>query len=139
MKEFKGKKIGMSQVFDDQGNVVPVTLIKLDSTPEGLQPDTPITISGVSKGKGFTGVMKRWGFKGLPATHGHPHQRKAGSIGGTTTPGRVFKGKKMAGRAGGQRVTERGHKIVEVDGEERIVKISGALPGAKKSEVVLKL
>jgi ribosomal protein L3 len=139
MNELKGKKIGMSQVFNKDDHVVPVTLVKLDAWSEALKPGVLVTVTGTAKGKGFAGVIKRWGFKGLPATHGHPHQRKAGSIGGTTTPGRVYKGKKMAGRMGRQKVTERGHEVVELDEAEKIVKISGALPGPPKSVVVLKL
>lgn len=139
MKEIKGKKIEMSQMFDDHGRVVPVTLVKVESWSDKLKPETPVTVVGTSKGKGFAGVMKRWGFAGGPATHGQSDRARApGSIGGTTTPGRVYKGKKMAGRKGGDRVTVKGLKIIEADEKEKIVKVSGAIPGARNSEVVLK-
>lgn len=139
-KEIKGKKIEMSQVFDEKGQVVPVTSIKIDDWSERLKPETEITVIGTSKGKGFAGVMKRWGFKGGPATHGQSdRQRAPGSIGGTTTPGRVYKGKKMAGRMGGERTTVKGLKIIEADKEKQVVKVSGAVPGARNSEVVLKI
>ena len=140
MNKIIGKKVEMSQVFDEQGRVVPVTLVKIEEWSEKLKPGTPVVIVGTSKGKGFAGVMKRWGFHGGPATHGQSDRARApGSIGGGTTPGRVYKGKKMPGRMGGDRATVKGLKIVEVDKKEKIVKVSGAVPGARNSEVVLKL
>ncbi len=140
MKEIKGKKIEMSQVFDEKGRVVPVTSIKVEEWSEKLKPETAVVVTGTSKGRGFAGVMKRWGFHGGPATHGQSDRARApGSIGGTTTPGRVYKGKKMPGRMGGKRVTVKGLKIVEADEKEKIVKVSGAVPGARNSKVVLKL
>jgi len=140
VKELKGKKIEMSQVFDQEGRVVPVTLVKVEEWSDKLKPETPVTLVGTSKGKGFTGVMKRWGFSGGPATHGQSDRARApGSIGGTTTPGRVYKGKRMAGRKGGDRVTIKGLRIVEADEKEKVVKVSGAIPGARNSEVVLKI
>lgn len=139
-KEVKGKKIEMSQVFDETGRVVPVALVEIEEWSEELKPDIPVVVVGTSKGKGFAGVMKRWGFKGGPATHGQSDRARApGSIGGTTTPGRVYKGKKMAGRMGGDKVTIKGLKIVAVDEKEKIVKISGPIPGARNSKVVLKI
>lgn len=140
MKEIKGRKIEMSQVFDEKGRVVPVTSIKIEEWSGKLKPETVVVVTGTSKGKGFAGVMKRWGFKGGPATHGQSdRQRAPGSIGGTTTPGRVYKGKKMPGRMGGKRTTVKGLKIVEADKEKKVVKVSGAVPGARNSEVVLKI
>ncbi len=140
VKEIRGKKIEMSQVFDKEGRVVPVTLVKVDDWSEKLKPEASVMIVGTSKGKGFAGVVKRWHFKGGPATHGQSDRERApGSIGSTTTPGRVYKGKKMAGRMGRERVTVKGLKIVEVDEKEKIVKVSGAIPGARNSEVVLKV
>jgi len=139
-KEIKGKKLEMSQVFDEKGQVVPVTLIKLESWLESLKPETPVVITGTSKGRGFAGVMKRWGFAGGPKTHGQSDRARApGSIGGTTTPGRVYKGKKMPGRMGGKKVTIKGLKIVEADKDKKIVKVSGAIPGARNSKVILKI
>lgn len=89
-----------------------------------------VKISGTSKGKGFQGVVKRHNFKGGPRTHGQSHgERAPGSIGMTTTPGRVFKGKRMAGRMGNKRVTIKGLEVVEVKEDGIIVK--GLLPGYK--------
>jgi len=130
----------MSQVFDEKGRVVPVTQVKVEEWSEKLKPEAPVIVTGTSKGKGFAGVVKRWHFKGGPATHGQSdRQRAPGAIGSTTTPGRVYRGKKMAGRMGHERVTVKGLKIVAVDEKEKIVKISGAVPGARNSRVVLKL
>jgi large subunit ribosomal protein L3 len=89
-----------------------------------------VKISGKSKGKGFAGVLKRHGFAGGPRTHGQSDRERApGSIGQTTTPGRVYKGKRMAGRMGGERVTVKNLKVVEV-GDDYLV-VSGLVPGAK--------
>lgn len=91
-----------------------------------------VKVSGVSKGKGFAGVVKRWGFKGGPRTHGQSDRERApGSIGQTTTPGRVFKGKKMAGRMGGDKKTVRGLKVMQIDKEKNLLVLSGLIPGAK--------
>jgi len=89
-----------------------------------------VNISGISKGKGFQGVVKRHHFKGGPRTHGQSdRERGPGSIGQTTTPGRVYKGKRMAGRMGGDRVTVKNLKVVEVREDGLLVK--GLVPGAK--------
>jgi large subunit ribosomal protein L3 len=89
-----------------------------------------VKVAGKSKGKGFAGVVKRHGFAGGPRTHGQSDRERApGSIGQTTTPGRVYKGKRMAGRMGGERVTLKNLKMVEV-GDDYLV-VSGLVPGAK--------
>ena len=89
-----------------------------------------VKVSGISKGKGFAGVVKRWGFSGGPKTHGQGDKhRSPGSIGQGTTPGRVFKGKKMAGRMGGQRTTVSGLKVINIDKEQGILVVSGLAPG----------
>ena len=89
-----------------------------------------IQVTGTSKGKGFAGVVKRWGFAGGPRTHGQSDRERApGSIGQTTTPGRVFKGKKMAGRMGGERVTLKNLQVVSVNPETNEIDISGPVPG----------
>ena len=130
----------MSQVFDEGDKVVPVTLVKVEEWSEKLKPEASVIITGTSKGKGFAGVMKRWGFHGGPATHGQSDRARApGSIGGGTDPGRVFLGKKMPGRMGGKRTTVKGLKVVEADKDKKIVKISGAVPGARNSKVIIKL
>lgn len=186
-----GKKIGMTQVFDEEGNVIPVTLVEAGPCyvtqiktkegkdgydaiqigfervkekkvtksrrkkpfrylrefridPSGYKVGDEITVaifkegekvkvSGISKGKGFAGVVKRWGFHGKDATHGTKHEERAPGAIGATTPHRVLKGKKMAGRLGGERVTVKNLKIVAIDKEKNILAISGALPGPKNS------
>lgn len=100
-------------------------------------PGDLVKATGISKGKGFAGVVKRWHFAGGPRTHGQSDRERApGSIGQTTTPGRVYKGKKMAGRMGGERSTARNLIVLSVkdDGE---VKLSGPIPGNKKGLVLL--
>lgn len=190
MKSILGEKIGMSQIFDKEGNVVPVTLVRV--TPNTvLQPRTKdkdgyeavqvgmgerkqknikkpqqghfkdlgnfrhvkefragenlergakidvsvfsegdvVKVSGISKAKGFQGVVKRHGFHGAPATHGTKHaHREPGSI-GATWPQRVIKGMRMAGRMGGVRITTKGLKIAKVDAENNLLVIKGAVPG----------
>jgi large subunit ribosomal protein L3 len=91
-----------------------------------------LDVVGTSKGKGFAGHMKRHGFAGVGASHGqHRNHRKPGSIGATTTPGRVFKGTRMAGRMGSDRVTTLNLKLHAVDAEKGLLMIKGAIPGPK--------
>ncbi len=97
-----------------------------------------ITVTGTSKGKGFAGVVKRYNFSGLPATHGHSGLRIPGSIGQGTTPGRVWKGKKMPGRMGGDTITVLGLTIVAIDSEKGEILISGSVPGSLGSLLVIK-
>lgn len=194
MKFILGKKIGMTQLFDEYGQIVPVTLIKagpcqvvqvktkekdgyyavqigFDTVKDksvakpqkghfkkakleknyrylkefktdqlkigdkinldNFYPGEIVKVSGISKGKGFQGVVKRHGFKGSPASHGTKHTLRApGSI-GSAFPQRVFKGKKMAGRMGSDRVSIKGLEIAEVDKKDNILAIKGALPGRK--------
>jgi large subunit ribosomal protein L3 len=90
-----------------------------------------VDVVGTSKGKGFAGVMKRHNFKGVSASHGsHRNHRKPGSIGASSTPSRVFKGMRMAGRMGGDRVTVLNLKVHAVDAEKNLILIKGAVPGA---------
>lgn len=177
-----GKKIEMSQVFDEQGRVTPVTILevgpckivqiknngviaqigfgekkgrprylkevtavskeieegKVVSISEVFKSGDKVIVTGISKGKGFAGVVKRWGFAGGPATHGQSDRLRApGSI-GTQSKGRVWKGKKMAGRMGGEKVTVKGLEIVEVDEKNNLVKVKGAIPGARNSVVLVR-
>lgn len=98
-----------------------------------------VKVTGWAKGKGFTGVVKRWGFKGGPRTHGQSDRERApGSIGQTTRLGRVFKGKKMAGRAGGQKVTISGLVITGLDEKNNLLEIKGLLPGPKNGFLIIK-
>ncbi|MDR4505274.1 MAG: 50S ribosomal protein L3 [Candidatus Scalindua sp.] len=198
-----GKKIGMSQVYNDKGDVVPITLIeagpcdilqikteqndgyaaiqmgfeekkeknatkaeighckKAKMTPKRFIRELSVSlgdqyeigqrltvsifegvdkldISGTSKGKGFAGVMKRWGFRGGPATHGSTNHRGPGSIGAGTDPGRVLKGRKMAGRMGGVRATIKNIEVVKIDKDNNIICVKGAVPGPKGGYVTLK-
>jgi len=182
-----GKKLGMSQIFDKENRIIPVTVIeagpcfitqikdekkdnykaiqigfeelkkkKLGKSKNGkpyrylkefriyndieskigdkitvnvFKQDDKVKISSKSKGKGFQGVVKRHGFSGGPASHGHRHVLRApGSI-GSAFPQKVFKGKKMAGRAGGDRVTVRNLKVVDIDFENNLVVVRGAVSG----------
>jgi len=197
VKGVLGEKLGMTQVWDDNNKVIPVTVVKAGPcvvtqvrTPDsdgyaavqiafgaidprkvnkpatghfekaGVTPrrhlveirtddaseyvlgqeisaDTfevgqMVDIVGTTKGKGFAGVMKRHGFHGLRATHGVQRKhRSPGSIGGCSTPGRVFKGMKMAGRMGGERQTTLNLRIQGVDVERGLILVKGAVPGPK--------
>jgi len=98
-----------------------------------------VQVTGVSKGKGFAGVVKRHHFKGGPRTHGQSDRERApGSIGQTTTPGRVYKGKRMAGRMGGGRVTLKNLKVVNIDSDKNVLIISGLVPGGRNSLLMIK-
>lgn len=96
-----------------------------------------VSITAVSKGKGYAGVMKRHGFAGWPQSHGHSHQRRPGSI-GAQQPQRVPKGKKMAGRMGHRQVTIKGARILEIDDNRNLLVISGPIPGPARSRVLIK-
>ncbi len=204
MKGILGKKVGMTQIFNEEGNVIPVTLIEAGpcyitqkKTPEkdgysavqlGFEEvsekrvtkpqaghlkksDVPmlkylrefrvkdhselklgqvidasvfeagdlVDVVGVSKGKGFAGVVKRHGFAGGMKTHGQSDRHRApGSIGAGTTPGHVFKGMRMPGRMGGERVTVSNLEVVIVDAERNLLAVKGPVPGAKKGLLVVK-
>lgn len=173
MKMILGQKLGMSQVFMTDGNVVPVTLVVAKPNPVTLrrskekdgyaavQVELPgrakrefkgevaedvkevsvgqftegdiVSVAGVSKGKGFQGVVKRHGFKGGPASHGHTDwERRPGSI-GQRFPQHTIKGKKMAGRMGADRVTVKNLEIIRIDAENNLLAIKGAVPGRRGS------
>ena len=97
-----------------------------------------IDVSGISKGKGFAGVMKRWGFKGGKASHGAEGHRTAGSIGASANPSRVFRGLPMAGRMGGKQVNVQNLEVVKVDTEKNLLVIKGAVPGPKDGILMIK-
>ncbi|WP_291430578.1 50S ribosomal protein L3 [Deinococcus sp.] len=132
------KKAGVSPVrflrefrnFTPEGDTV-----SIDIFAEGEKIDA----TGTSKGKGFQGVMKRWNFKGGPASHGSKKwHRRPGSIGQRKTPGRVYKGKRMAGHMGMERITVQNLEVVEIRAEENIILVKGAIPGANGGLVVLR-
>jgi large subunit ribosomal protein L3 len=98
-----------------------------------------VTVTGVSKGKGFAGVVKRHHFSGGPKTHGQSDRHRApGSLGQSSYPSRVYKGLRMAGRLGGERVTVRNLKIIKVDSEKNLLVVKGAVPGHIKNYVFIK-
>lgn len=203
-KAIIGKKIGMTQIFDETGKVIPVTVVEagpcvvsMKKTVENdgyaavqlgfgdLKPakvnkpmaghfkksdvapkrtlrefrfdDTDayelgqivkadvfaagdkIDVTGTSKGKGYAGVIKRWNFQRLKETHGSgPVARHGGSMGACSTPSRVWKGKKMAGHLGTEKVTVQNLAVVKVDAENNLIAIKGAIPGPNGGTVVLK-
>jgi large subunit ribosomal protein L3 len=211
MKGFIGKKVGMTQIFDERGQVIPVTVIQAgpcyvtqirtderdgytavqlgfdelppkrngssrlnqpkrghlkragDNVPDlrvlrefrvkdiDVEEGQKLTISdvfekgervdvvGTSKGRGFAGTVKRHHFNRQPHTHGQSDRERApGSIGSTTTPGRVMKGMRMAGRMGSQRVTVQNLEVVEVDADQHLLAVRGSVPGAKGGILLIK-
>ena len=107
-------------------------------TVETFQPGDSIKVSGIGIGKGFAGTIKRHKFHRGPKSHGSHNIRKPGSIGASATPSRVFKGIKMAGRLGGKRVTQVGLKVHEVDTEQNLLLVKGAVPGPKNGIVEIR-
>jgi|tagenome__1003787_1003787.scaffolds.fasta_scaffold19497636_1 large subunit ribosomal protein L3 len=104
-----------------------------------FKPGDFVDVAGISKGHGFTGVIKRWSFAGFPGSHGtHEYFRHGGSIGNRSYPGRVFKGKRMAGHWGDERISVQNLQIVEVRAEENLLLIKGSVPGAQRGVVVIR-
>lgn len=195
-----GKKIGMSQIFLENGNVIPVSLIKAGPCPivqirdeekngykaiqlgfgEKKNVNKPlsgylkkakvksvgrlfeirvkdlkkynvgdkldlsifndgdkISVIGWTKGRGFSGGMKRWGWHGGPASHGSTAHRRVGSIGPGTAPGRIWKGRAMPGRYGNERITLKNVEVVKIEKEKNIVYVKGAVPGAKNGYLLI--
>ena len=197
-----GKKVGMTQIFGNRGEVVPVTLIeagpcvvlqKKISDQEGydavqlgyedikekkltkslkakfskvkvkpkryirefrvsntkdykvgqelnvdiFEEGSFVDVCGTSKGKGFAGVIKRWGFKGGPKSHGSRFHRAPGSIGASASPSRVFKGQKLPGQMGNKKVTIQSLEIVRLDKEKNLLVVKGAVPGASRGIVIV--
>lgn len=200
-----GKKVGMTQFYNAEGNAIPVTVVetgpcvvvqKKDSAKDGynalqmgfgakksqrvnkalrghmakagggafavlkefrsddvspyqvgqeikvadlFKVGDRIDVSGISKGHGFTGVIKRWSFGGFPGSHGtHEYFRHGGSIGNRSFPGRVRKGKKMAGHWGDERISIQNLEIVDVRPEQNLLLIKGAVPGARNGVVIVR-
>jgi large subunit ribosomal protein L3 len=125
----KIQEVRVEADFSLEGNTISVSDV--------LKPGDIVQVTGMSKGKGWAGGVKRYGFKGGPRTHGQSDRERApGSIGQTTTPGRVYKGKRMAGRMGHEQVTVKNLIVVDVTGET--VLVSGLVPGIKNSMVTIK-
>ena len=203
-KALIGKKIGMTQIFDEKGKVVPVTVVeagpcvvsqiktvetdgytaiqmgygdikpkhvtkplqghfkKADVAPKRIlkefrfddcsayelgqvikadvfETGDKVDVTGKSKGKGYAGVIKRWNFSRLKETHGSgPVARHGGSMGACSSPSRVWKGKKMAGHLGAEKVTVQNLAVVKIDAEDNLIAIKGAIPGANGGYVVIK-
>ena len=126
LKEFK---------YDDTSKFALGQEIKADMFADG----DIVDVSGVTKGHGFTGVIKRWNQQRLKMTHGvGPVHREVGSMGANSTPSRVFKGKKMPGHYGHEAVTVQNLRIVRVDADRNLILVKGAIPGPKKSIVTIK-
>ena len=106
-------------------------------TVEQFEAGDRVKVTGRSKGRGFQGVVKRHGFAGRPASHGHSQSRTPGSMGPGTDPSRVIKGKKLPGRMGGTRATIRNLQVVRVDGERNLLFVKGGVPGARNGYVLI--
>lgn len=136
----KFKNLGFVPQYLKEGKV------SVDGYDEGKQVSADVfasqdkvDVTGISKGKGFQGVVKRWGFHGGPKTHGQSDRHRApGSIGSGTTPGRVYKGKKMGGHMGDETKTVQNLRIIVVDTEHGLIAVKGSLPGSKGSLVIIK-
>lgn len=107
-------------------------------TVDVFAPGDVVKVTGKSKGRGFQGVVHRYGFGGGPATHGNTRHRKPGSIGPGTNPSRVIKGKRMPGHMGDHRHTELGLSVVKIDAERNLLFVRGAIPGSKNGIVVIR-
>lgn len=129
----QNKEILREIKIEDAGDFKKGEKIKVDQV---FKEDDKVKIRGRSKGKGFAGVVKRWGFKGGPHTHGQSDRERApGAIGQGTDPGRIWKGKRMAGRMGGKTVLIKGLKIFKIDEEKGLMAIIGVIPGARRGVV----
>ena len=140
-EEGKFKAAGFVPEFVLEGNMDNIEQYNIGDVvkPTVFALNEKLNVTGFTKGKGFAGVIKRWGFDGGPRTHGQSdRERHGGSLGMRTTPGRVFKGKKMGGRMGNIRKTIKGLKVVFIDEVNGIIGVKGAVPGNKGSLVVLK-
>ncbi|PIS20786.1 50S ribosomal protein L3 [candidate division WWE3 bacterium CG08_land_8_20_14_0_20_43_13] len=141
MLKILGQKLNMSQIFDQEGKVTPVTFVRLtEPIPNSVNCGSIIfKVIGTSKGKGFAGVVKRWGFAGGPATHGQSDRHRApGSIGSSMgAVGHVLKGKKMAGHMGNARVTLRNRKIADISSDRLMLAVGGPLPGHIRAKLTL--
>ena len=149
MKGIIGKKVGMTQVYDEKGTLVPVTVIEagpcvvLDVKTQERDGYTAVQgefldITGTTKGKGYNGVMVRHHFKGGRDGHGGGWHRKPGSIGCREWPGNIIKGKKMAGQLGNASRTVQNLRIVSVSAEENLLFVRGAVPGPNGGTLFVK-
>lgn len=107
-------------------------------TVEQFQAGDTIKVVGHTKGRGFQGVVKRWGFRGRPGSHGHPKARNPGTLGPGTNPSRVIKGKKMPGQYGDEQMTAMNLRVEKIDAERNLIYIRGGVPGARNSVLYIK-
>jgi large subunit ribosomal protein L3 len=127
LREFRGQELSNYEV----GQEIPTAAL--------FQPGDLVDVTGKTKGRGYTGVVKRHGMKGFPATHGtHEYFRHGGAIGNRSFPGRVFKGKRMAGHYGDSRVTVQCLQVIDVRSEEHLLLVKGAIPGARGGIVLVR-
>ena len=127
LREFRSEDVGQYEVGQE---IKVADLFKVGDR---------VDVSGTSKGRGFTGVIKRWGFAGFPGSHGtHEYFRHGGSIGNRSFPGRVFKGKKMAGQWGNERISVQNLEVIGVRAEDNLLLVKGAVPGAKRGFVFIR-
>ncbi|WAJ70739.1 50S ribosomal protein L3 [Catenovulum adriaticum] len=131
-----GRGLWEFRLGDNEGEGIEVGAeIKVDV----LTDVNKVDVTGTSKGKGFAGTIKRWNFSRQGETHGNSISHRApGSIGQNQSPGKVFKGKKMSGHMGAERVTTQNLEVVRIDAERNLVLVKGAIPGATNSDVVVK-
>lgn len=122
----------LKEIRDMEGEVGEVVTVEL------FKDEKFVKVTGKSMGKGFQGVVKRWGFGGWPRTHGHEAERRPGSIGQRATPGRVFKGMKMAGHMGNETVTIRNLEIVKIIPERNLILVKGSVPGPEKGLLLIR-
>lgn len=128
----------MTQVFDEQGNMVPVTVVEIVKTESVFTPGEKVDVSGLTIGKGFAGNVKRFHTHRGPMSHGSKSHRIPGSSGSGTTPGRVFRGRKMPGRLGGGQATAKNLKVVQLIVDKNLLLLRGAVPGKSGNQVLVK-
>ena len=133
------KKAALDPVFSKFSEVktseVNPEMVGADLSLESFKPSSFVDVTGVSKGKGFQGVVKRYGFAGGPQSHGSHFHRRPGSIGNRATPARVFAGKKLPGHMGAKKITTQNLQVVEVNEDKGYMLVKGSIPGAKNGFV----
>ncbi len=133
----------MTHIFTKEGKRCVVTVIEIqtpgDSDKTLFKSGDFVDVTGVSKGRGFQGGMKRWNWSGTPKTHGSMSHRRAGSIGASASPSRVLKGKHMPGHMGNQRVTIQDLQVIQLNKENNLLVIKGAVPGYRNSELIVRI
>ena len=134
MRVINAKKLNMTQVWTEEGKVVPVTVLQVIGQISDISPGLMVNIKGRSKGRGTAGPVKRHGFHGAPASHGHDHPRAVGSI-GNRFPQHTRPGMRMAGHMGAQRATAKNLVVVAVDAEKNLLTVKGSVPGHPQAQV----